>query len=149
MISSLFLKYSRTWKRAAAIAALSCFVFDTLLRAAPALTSASPSVSASIPFRLELPPDLGTLEDFSAPSTPAAPFVIHIQDAHANPEAQEKIRDILKFLRRAPSAACREKSGASCPASGAKILVGLEGAFAELDPSRLELFGRKELNQSL
>jgi len=52
------------------------------------------------------------------------PFVIHLQDAHANPEAQRNIYEILKFL------------SSKYP----DLAVGVEGSSGPLHPEYLDLF---------
>ncbi|MCM8776609.1 MAG: hypothetical protein NC930_09745, partial [Candidatus Omnitrophica bacterium] len=47
-------------------------------------------------FRLELPPDLGTVETLVSGS---GPTILHIQEAHGNSEAQKKIQAILHYLK--------------------------------------------------
>ncbi len=47
-------------------------------------------------FQLQLPPELGTIHTIT---TGAGPTLIHIQTAHGNYEAQQKIQGILKHLK--------------------------------------------------
>ncbi len=71
-----------------------------------------------------IPKELGTVDEYELPdASHSAPFVIHIQDLHAAPEAQEKILDILKFLH-----------------SKKKLLVAVEGAAGTLHPEYLDFF---------
>jgi len=46
----------------------------------------------------QLPIELGEVKDFSFSGSPDRPFVFHIQDAHANPEAQRQIKRILDWV---------------------------------------------------
>jgi len=71
---------------------------------------------------LSLPSNLGTFqESFDASGSDFT--VIHIQDSHASVEAQEKIRDILKWF-------ARKKS----------LLIALEGSLGPLHPEYLNFF---------
>lgn len=83
------------------------------------------------PFFLlkSLPPKLGTVTDAYEPRPFVSPRtrVIHIQDAHANPDAQKQIYRILRFLTRRMN-----------PES--KILVALEGAGGAIRPDYLNFF---------
>src|SRR5205807_123898 len=55
---------------------------------------------------------------------PPPPFIIHIQDAHAQPEAQRNIQAILAYLAR-----------------NKKIQkIALEGAFGKLEPKQFQFF---------
>lgn len=73
-----------------------------------------------------IPPEIGRVTGLerSFDSSPMGPFVIHIQDAHANPEAQNNISEILKFL------------GEKYP----DLAIGVEGAAGPLHPEYLEFF---------
>src|SRR3989338_4758957 len=93
----------------------------------------SPSDKASkrdIDFSaFSIPEEFGAIEDVFMPenqSVPAGdqPFVIYIKDAHANPEAQGKIKLILEFLN--------QTYGIS--------LISVEGAVGELQPGLFNFF---------
>ena len=73
-----------------------------------------------------MPSELGSLVSLWEPSAGNTQngFVVHIQDAHANPEGQENVAAMLKYLEsKAP-----------------ELVVGLEGASGELHPEYLNLF---------
>ncbi|MFZ5801729.1 MAG: hypothetical protein ACOY3K_01270 [Candidatus Omnitrophota bacterium] len=52
-------------------------------------------------FQIQIPQDLATVEDiYEAPPKLEPRLVLHIQDAHGNYDAQVRIKEILKFLRK-------------------------------------------------
>jgi hypothetical protein len=73
-----------------------------------------------------MPAELGSLVSLWEPPAGDAQkgFVVHIQDAHANPEAQQNIAAMLKYLE------------TKFPG----LVVGLEGAAGELHPEYLNFF---------
>lgn len=86
-----------------------------------------------------IPSELGSLQETfipaeaaqkSDPSVSQNPVVIHIQDAHANVEAQERIRDILGWVRKSAA-----ENGVPGP-----VVVALEGSVGSMHPEYLELF---------
>ena len=83
-----------------------------------------------------MPAELGSLVSLWEPSAGNSKngFVVHIQDAHANPEGQENVAAMLKYLEtKAPG-----------------IVVGLEGASGELHPEYLNFFkGYPEANRAV
>ncbi|GEM_PF-7105862 len=96
-------------------------------------------------FSPEIPSELGTVEEFHAP-TAASPFVIHLQDAHANPPVQEKIQEILEYLTPLPSSP-RERGEDK---GGGPLLVAIEGSSGPLHPEYLNLFPEKsEINEAV
>ncbi len=82
---------------------------------------ASPEVKLPSEFQLNLPPDLGTIQNLV---TGTGPTLIHIQDAHGNYEAQKKIQEILQYLNQS---------------YGVKLLL-LEGSAFKLKPELIRLF---------
>ena len=73
-----------------------------------------------------MPAELGSLVSFWEPpaGTSRRGFVVHIQDAHANPEAQRNISEILKFLsKKYPD-----------------LAIGIEGVAGPLHPEYLQFF---------
>lgn len=84
------------------------------------------------PLSLEIPSELGTVEEYFVSAD--SPFIIHIQDAHSHPEAEEKIHEILGRLAR----------------NGPSLVVALEGAFGPLHPEYLDLFPEhSEVNEAI
>ncbi len=83
-----------------------------------------------------VPSDLGTLRDFARPSSEEAPFVFHIQDAHANVDAQKSIQGLLAWLSRQPQ--------------GSRMTVYLEGVSGTIHPEYLQLFpDYPEINEAV
>jgi len=106
------------------VAALTAGVFCVNTLAWPVPEVRAPELNQS---PLLIPQELGTVEAFDSPDLPSSfPFVIHIQDAHASPEAQERIREILNHLS-------RRTTGHS------PLLVALEGAAGPLHPEYLRV----------
>jgi len=76
--------------------------------------------------RFEVPSDLGTLRDYYKPAAEDAPFVLHIQDAHANVDAQKSIQGLLTWLAQQPEAS--------------RLSIFLEGVSGAIHPEYLQLF---------
>ncbi len=81
----------------------------------------NPEIQIFLPDRLRIPAELGSIENSSFNSGPA---LIHIQTAHGNYEAQQKIRSLLHYLKKA---------------YGIKTLF-VEGSVSKLEPARLAFF---------
>lgn len=120
-----------------------CFFWSNIVYANPLLKSsythlfaASAKTSPKIE-NLEIPVSFGTVhERYLSPSltrlsTSPSSFLIHIQDAHSSVEAQKNIKNILNYAH--------ERYGVD--------LVLVEGAIGKLDPSLLNYFPEKELNE--
>ena len=72
------------------------FSFNTIASSAPA---SLPSVQPAASFQnFEIPDSLGSVESRFSPAGIEGPAVIHIQDAHAQPEAQRHIQELLSYL---------------------------------------------------
>ncbi len=107
------------------------FSIQSLAWSAPETREVTPPTT---PFRIS--PLLGTLAENYLPThlSSEAPSLFHIQDAHAHPEAQEKIRDILAEL-------AKKKS---------PLVVAFEGGLGPLHPEYLELFPEyPKVNESI
>lgn len=88
----------------------------------------------------ELPAELGSLRETFIPgsekktisreSSVPYPVVLHVQDAHANIEAQDRIKNILSWIRKTSV-----ERGVQGP-----IVVALEGSVGPLNPEYLDLF---------
>ncbi len=76
-------------------------------------------------FIYSLPAEIGDVTNLETSSNraPSGPRVVHIQDAHANPEAQRNICEILKFLTK----------------QYPDLIIGTEGAAGPLHPEYLDL----------
>lgn len=89
-------------------------------------------------FFAAFPAELGTLKDLYLPTNGSeASFIVHVQDAHANPDAQSKIRDILKWVR-------SQYAAGSDP-----LTVALEGSVGELHPEYLDFNGHPEMEEAI
>jgi len=84
------------------------------------------------PYSISIPEAHGAIEEVFQGS-PNSPLVVHIQDAHANYEAQSNIKAILHHLQ--------QNYGVS--------LVQLEGAASKLNPATFEAAYLKEANAKL
>jgi len=78
-------------------------------------------VETGLPLAFKLPGELGAIDDYYLPNRAegSAPFIFHIQDAHADPEAQARIREIIQTLK--------------------PDLVSIEGSSGPLHPEYLNL----------
>ena len=101
-----------------------CFVSTQFFSPSQGWSAApvSPSeVQAFLPDSFHIPEELGAIENASFN---AGPTLIHIQTAHGNYEAQQKIRGLLHFLKQT---------------YGIKTLF-IEGSVSKLEPERLRFF---------
>ncbi|MBI3316961.1 MAG: UDP-glucose/GDP-mannose dehydrogenase family protein [Candidatus Omnitrophica bacterium] len=89
-------------------------------------------------FQIQLPSELGRVLEIQLPDPDKksiAPFIFHIQDAHSEPDAQFKIKEIIKFIE------------ASRPET---LLVAIEGSVGELHPEYLNLIpGNASINEAI
>ncbi len=109
------------------------FVLNDIGQAAPALDFAA-SLRSEIPrvSHIEIPPEMATLEDwYESPNVGDTRLMLHIQDAHAQPEAQARIRDLIHYLNKQ---------------YGFKT-VFVEGAAEQLDVKWLHPFKNSEQNK--
>lgn len=90
------------------------------------------TVPAINPYDIAIPEVIGRVEEVFQ-GAPDSPLIIHVQDAHANYEAQKNIKQILDHLRR----------------NFLVKLIQLEGAASKLDPSVFAISYLKEANQKL
>jgi len=84
------------------------------------------------PYSLTIPEKFGKIEEVFQ-GTPGSPVIVHIQDAHANYEAQVNIKNILTHLSKNYN----------------MNLIQLEGASSKLNPEIFETAYLKEANQKL
>ena len=83
---------------------------------------------------IDIPAELGTVDTlYEAPAGANPQFILHIQNAHANYGAQQKIKQLLQYLDRS---------------YGIKTLF-VEGASEDLNPDYLKMFPDKERNLKL
>jgi len=95
--------------------------------------------SAAFPGIPNIPKELGILAQSFAPEANAQseypegrralPLVIHIQDAHANIDAQTKVLELLNWLKSSHDAK-----------DGFPLFVAVEGAVGALNPEYLDIF---------
>src|SRR5688572_2015303 len=97
--------FSRSLRFTAAVLVF-IFSFDTIARSAPLLGQAAPEDShafASLSHfihQFQIPESFGRVESRYEGKSTTAPraLIIHIQDAHSQPEAQRNIEAILEYL---------------------------------------------------
>ncbi|HPS36742.1 MAG TPA: hypothetical protein PLL75_03315, partial [Candidatus Omnitrophota bacterium] len=85
-------------------------------------------------LQIDIPSELATLDGlFEAPVSPDPRLILHIQNAHANYGAQEKIKQLLQYLER----------------TYAIRTIFVEGASEDLNPDYLKMFPDRERNLKL
>lgn len=94
--------------------------------------SSSIPVETLNPYNLIIPEKLGKVEEVFQ-GLPGSPVIVHIQDAHANYEAQVNIKNILAHLSKNYN----------------MNLIQLEGASSQMNPAIFETAYLKEANQKL
>ncbi len=104
------------------------YAFAQALRRHP--PSEVDAARAAAKYPLQVPAELGTLKDFYVSPHAEAPFVIHLQDAHANPEAQSRIKDLLHWLN--------TQSGMH--SEGKPFAVAVEGTVGTIHPEYAAFF---------
>lgn len=119
-----------------ALVTLICFLATQTVTAAPSAgieVMAVREVPASM--TLSIPSELATIDElYESPAQKAdSKFILHIQDAHANYEAQSKIKELLAHLNRQYSIKT----------------VFVEGASEKLNADYLRLFPDEERNRKL
>lgn len=122
-----------TFKKIISCVLLVIFTVTQLERGAWAYAAAGPSFSevpsAASVFQIDLPPELGTVQEVHSNS---GPVIVQVQTAHGSFEAQKNIQAILRHLKNT---------------YGFDLLL-LEGSSSQLYPELLEFFpGRNDLNQ--
>src|SRR3989338_4315647 len=82
---------------------LTIFVLVTFTGTTLAWSGLPASSEVSVPSladTIQIPESLGSVrQKFTAPESPGAPFIVHLQDAHGSYEAQENIKKILRLLK--------------------------------------------------
>ncbi|HTL47988.1 MAG TPA: hypothetical protein VL688_08030 [Verrucomicrobiae bacterium] len=134
------------WKKLTAVPVLFTFIFSSIVWAAPAEFNLAGPVHASVQDGVLLPSLAQTLDipatygdikerflaESSRPQT-ASGMIIHIQDAHANLEAQQNILQIIRHVT----------------AHHGVGLIFVEGAIDRLDADRLRYFKEESWNQEM
>lgn len=129
-------QWNQKFKSWIALGVCICFIATLFPEAHAALPSIEMAVKAETPriLNIDIPTELATVDEwYQAPSKSKPKLIVHIQDAHANYEAQTKIRDVIKYLN---------------TNYGFKTIL-VEGAASELDPNILKLFPDQERNVKL
>ena len=121
--------------RVVATFTLFCFITTQCISAFPG-AKIEMAGSREIPFyqSIVVPEELGTVDSlYEAPAGANPQFILHIQNAHANYQAQMKIKQLLGYMNRK---------------YGFKTIF-VEGASEELDADYLRLFPDAERNLKL
>ena len=132
------MSYSKKIKRLlAGLIAVTFFTTNTLTPSPLAYAATEVLAHANQVQNFEIPAELGKVHEIIFGS-PNAPVLLHVQEAHANYDAQKNIRDILRFL--SENYNIKE--------------VYLEGAGYELRPDSIDLSGgdaelRRTINDRL
>ncbi len=85
-------------------------------------------------IQLSIPADLASLDDiYEAPPSPSPRLILHVQNAHANYDAQIKIKNLLEYLS----------------TQYAVRTIFVEGASGTLDPDYLKFFPDQARNREL
>jgi|GEM_PF-4948220 len=85
-------------------------------------------------LRIDIPSELATLDGlYEAPSRQDPKLILHIQNAHANYGAQQKIKELLRYLEK----------------NYAMKTIFVEGASEDLNPDYLKMFPDRERNLKL
>ncbi|MFA5390813.1 MAG: hypothetical protein WC331_05235 [Candidatus Omnitrophota bacterium] len=121
--------------RVVATAVLVCFLTTQSVGAAPG-AGIEMAGSRELPayLSIDVPVELGTVDAlYEAPAGANPQFVLHIQNAHANYQAQMKIKQLLQYMNKK---------------YGFKTIF-VEGASEKLDADYLRLFPDQERNLKL
>ncbi|HOE68124.1 MAG TPA: hypothetical protein PLH16_00500, partial [Candidatus Omnitrophota bacterium] len=125
---------TRFWRVTSCLTVL-CFILNQAAFAAP-----SAGIEIAVPqekpgfIQIDIPADLASLDDiFEAPPSTDPRLVLHIQNAHANYDAQTRIKGLLEYL--------------SSQYGIGTIFV--EGAADTLNPEYLKFFPDAERNRML
>jgi len=114
------------------------FSWDTVVWSQPGIMFSPSREFKPLPslIDLNLPEGIGSIQEKFHPKNLKVqdqPFVIHIQDAHAHPEAQQNIRNILAYLAQ----------------ENLIQAVAVEGAFGNVEPELLNLTSTPSINQKM
>lgn len=125
----------RMWLRGVAMGTLLCFLATQTVSAAPGASIDIAGVrEAPLFLSLDIPAELATIDElYEAPNQSDPKFILHIQDAHANYDAQTKIKKLLAYLKK----------------QYAINTVFVEGASEKLDADYIRLFQDEANNLKL
>ena len=122
-------------KKIISLVTLACFVMTQSISANPGagIDMVRPQETPSF-LQIDIPSELATLDGlFEAPSSPDPRLILHIQNAHANYGAQQKIKQLLQYFEK----------------TYAIKTIFVEGASEDLNPDYLKMFPDKERNAKL
>ena len=116
----------KLWLRGVAMGTLVCFLATQTVSAAPGASIDIAGGRERPSFlSLDIPAELASIDELYEATGQADPkFILHIQDAHANYEAQTKIKQLLAYLKK----------------TYAINTVFVEGASGKLDADYIRLF---------
>nr|MBU9888997.1 hypothetical protein [Candidatus Omnitrophota bacterium] len=123
------------FKKPISIVIILCFLVTQNVWAAPGMgiEILSPREAPSF-LQVDIPSELATLDGlYEAPLQSDPKLVLHIQNAHANYGAQQKIKELLQYLEK----------------TYAIKTIFVEGASEDLDPDYLRMFPDRERNLKL
>lgn len=126
---------TKTTRKIISTATVFCFVMTQNLFASPGMgiEIASPREAPSF-LQIDIPAELATLDGlYEAPFKTDPKMILHIQNAHANYGAQQKIKELLQYLEK----------------TYAIKTIFVEGASEDLDPDYLKMFPDRERNLKL
>ncbi|HOG23177.1 MAG TPA: hypothetical protein PK590_00855, partial [Candidatus Omnitrophota bacterium] len=126
---------TKTSKKILSLITLLCFVFSQSVDAYPGM-GIEMRTSRETPsfFQIQIPSDLATVDGiFEAPARPDPRMILHVQNAHANYDAQQKIKQLLEYLEK----------------TYAIKTIFVEGASEDLNPDYLKFFPDAERNRKL
>ncbi len=126
---------TKTSKKILSLITLLCFVFSQSVDAYPGM-GIEMRASRETPsfFQIQIPSDLATVDGiFEAPARPDPRMILHVQNAHANYDAQQKIKQLLEYLEK----------------TYAIKTIFVEGASEDLNPDYLKFFPDAERNRKL
>jgi CMP/dCMP kinase len=123
-------------KRIISLVTLACFVMTQSISANPGGAGIDIVRAQETPsfLQIDIPVELATLDGlFEAPARPDPRLILHIQNAHANFGAQQKIKQLLQYLEK----------------TYAFKTIFVEGASEDLNPDYLKIFPDRERNMKL
>ncbi len=121
----------KTCLRVIAVATLMCFVSSQTAQGFPAasITIMKDKETPSY-LKMDIPSSLGSVDTLYDADGTSNKFILHIQDAHANYDAQMKIKQILEYVNK----------------NYGFDTVFVEGASSKMDAKYISLFSTKEEN---
>lgn len=126
---------SNTSKKIISLIVLLCFAMTQTVTANPgAGIEMAPRFETPSFLQIDIPSELATLDGiYEAPPRPDPRLILHVQNAHANYDAQMKIKELLEYLHK----------------TYAFKTIFVEGAVDTLDPEALKMFPDAARNQKL